>query len=177
MEYTNTVNRSQTHECGNWDCGRAIPFVGIFVSNFRHWFFAVYNTSHFCVGKNSIIINHAESNEFKFGKFYYLLGNLEGSRAKFFFVIDSEISELMYSGATQCSFKLQKIKSSKNNAVLKQFLHVLIWLNKLPINANQIIKQSTFSRTILDVVCRLQHKYPYPGLPLDRNRLAMSWNM
>jgi hypothetical protein len=28
------INRSQTHECGNWDCGRAIPFLGIFVSNF-----------------------------------------------------------------------------------------------------------------------------------------------
>ncbi len=33
------INRSQTHECGNWDC--AIPFLGIFVSNFRYWFFAV----------------------------------------------------------------------------------------------------------------------------------------
>ncbi len=31
----------QIHECGNWDCGRAIPFLGIFVSNFRYWFFAV----------------------------------------------------------------------------------------------------------------------------------------
>ncbi len=28
------INRSQTHECGNWDCGRAIPFLGIFVSEF-----------------------------------------------------------------------------------------------------------------------------------------------
>ncbi len=35
------INRSQTHECGNWDCGRAIPFLGIVVSNFRNWFFAV----------------------------------------------------------------------------------------------------------------------------------------
>ncbi len=26
----------------NWYCGRAIPFLGIFVSNFRYWFFAVY---------------------------------------------------------------------------------------------------------------------------------------
>jgi hypothetical protein len=26
----------------NWDCGRAIPFLGIFVLNFRHWYFAVY---------------------------------------------------------------------------------------------------------------------------------------
>ncbi len=31
------LNRSQTHECGNWDCGRAIPFLGIFVSNFWYW--------------------------------------------------------------------------------------------------------------------------------------------
>ncbi len=25
----------------NWDCGHAIPFLGIFVSNCRYWFFAV----------------------------------------------------------------------------------------------------------------------------------------
>ncbi len=37
------VNRSLTHERGNWDCGRAISFLGIFVSNFRYWFFAVFN--------------------------------------------------------------------------------------------------------------------------------------
>ncbi len=36
------INCSQTHECGNKDCGRAIPFLGIFVSNFRYWFFAVH---------------------------------------------------------------------------------------------------------------------------------------
>jgi hypothetical protein len=24
----------------NWDCARTIPFLGIFVSNFRYWFFA-----------------------------------------------------------------------------------------------------------------------------------------
>ncbi len=35
------IIRSQTHECGNWDCGPNIPFLGIFVSNFRHFFFAV----------------------------------------------------------------------------------------------------------------------------------------
>jgi hypothetical protein len=33
--------RSQTHECGNWDCGRAISFRGLFVSNFPYLFFAV----------------------------------------------------------------------------------------------------------------------------------------
>jgi hypothetical protein len=25
------LNRPQTHECGNWDWGRTIPFLGIFV--------------------------------------------------------------------------------------------------------------------------------------------------
>jgi hypothetical protein len=35
------LNRSQTHECGNCDCGRAFPFLGIYVSNFLYWFFAV----------------------------------------------------------------------------------------------------------------------------------------
>ncbi len=30
------INRSQTHECGNWVYGVAIPFLGIFVSNFRY---------------------------------------------------------------------------------------------------------------------------------------------
>jgi hypothetical protein len=33
-------NRSHTHEYGNWD--RAVPFVGIFVSNFRYTVFAVH---------------------------------------------------------------------------------------------------------------------------------------
>jgi len=28
---------------GNWDCGRTIPFLGIFVSNCRYCFFAAYN--------------------------------------------------------------------------------------------------------------------------------------
>ncbi len=32
---------SQTHECGNWDWGPDIPFLGIFVSNFRHFVYAV----------------------------------------------------------------------------------------------------------------------------------------
>jgi hypothetical protein len=35
------INRSQTQECGNWNCGCAIPFLGIFSSNFRYWFFAL----------------------------------------------------------------------------------------------------------------------------------------
>ncbi len=35
------INRSQTHECGNWDWGRAIPFLVIFILNFRYCVFAV----------------------------------------------------------------------------------------------------------------------------------------
>ncbi len=30
------VNRSQTHECRNWDWGRAVPFPGIHKINFRY---------------------------------------------------------------------------------------------------------------------------------------------
>ncbi len=30
------INRSQTHECRSWNCSRAVPFLGIFVSNFRY---------------------------------------------------------------------------------------------------------------------------------------------
>ncbi len=37
------IIRSQTHECGNWDWGLDIPFLGIFVSNFRHFVFAVHD--------------------------------------------------------------------------------------------------------------------------------------
>ncbi len=36
------INRSQTHECGNLDWGRAIPFLEIFVSNFQFCVFAVW---------------------------------------------------------------------------------------------------------------------------------------
>jgi hypothetical protein len=36
-----SINRSQTNECGNWNWCRAIPFLGIFVSNFRYCVFAV----------------------------------------------------------------------------------------------------------------------------------------
>ncbi len=36
------IIRSQTHECGNWDWGPNSPFLGIFVSNFRHFVFAVW---------------------------------------------------------------------------------------------------------------------------------------
>ncbi len=35
------INRSKKHECRNWDCGRPVSFLGIFVSNFRYTVFAV----------------------------------------------------------------------------------------------------------------------------------------
>ncbi len=35
------INRSQKHECKNWDCSHAVPFLGIFASNFRYCVFAV----------------------------------------------------------------------------------------------------------------------------------------
>jgi hypothetical protein len=38
LEY---INRSQTHECGNWDGVHVIPFLGMFVSNSRYFDFAV----------------------------------------------------------------------------------------------------------------------------------------
>jgi hypothetical protein len=40
------INRSQKHQCRNWDCGREVPLLEIFVSNFQFCFFAVctYNS-------------------------------------------------------------------------------------------------------------------------------------
>ncbi len=35
------INRSQTHDCGNWDWDPDNPFLGIFVSKFRYFVFAV----------------------------------------------------------------------------------------------------------------------------------------
>ncbi len=32
---------TETHECRNWECGRAVPFLEIFVSNFLFCVFAV----------------------------------------------------------------------------------------------------------------------------------------
>ncbi len=36
------IIHSQKHECGNWDWRPDIPVLGIFVSNFRHFVFAVH---------------------------------------------------------------------------------------------------------------------------------------
>ncbi len=35
------INCSQTHDCGNWDRDPDIPFLGIFVSKFQYFVFAV----------------------------------------------------------------------------------------------------------------------------------------
>jgi hypothetical protein len=39
-----TVIRTQKHECRNWDCDRAIPFLGIYVSNSWNCVFAVLSS-------------------------------------------------------------------------------------------------------------------------------------
>ncbi len=36
------MNRTQKHECRNWDWGRAVSLLGIFVSNIRYSIFAVF---------------------------------------------------------------------------------------------------------------------------------------
>jgi hypothetical protein len=44
------IDRSQTHECGNWDCGRAISFLGIHKFKFlysvkqKQWRLHVFKT-------------------------------------------------------------------------------------------------------------------------------------
>jgi hypothetical protein len=51
------INRSQTHECGNWVCGCEIPFLGIIVSNFRYCVFAVYGSTSLLYLSFTIHIN------------------------------------------------------------------------------------------------------------------------
>jgi hypothetical protein len=46
---------SQKHEYRNWDCGRAVPVLGIFVSNFRYCVFAVKFTDDLAF---RLTINH-----------------------------------------------------------------------------------------------------------------------
>jgi hypothetical protein len=36
------IDRTQKRECKNWDCGRAVPFLGIYASNFRYSISAVH---------------------------------------------------------------------------------------------------------------------------------------
>jgi hypothetical protein len=51
------IIRSQTHECGNWDWGPDIPFLGIFVSNFRHFVFAVQDRKVKSLPNNIFILD------------------------------------------------------------------------------------------------------------------------
>ncbi len=39
------INRSQTHECGNWDWDPVIPFLRNFFSKFQYFVFAVRSSS------------------------------------------------------------------------------------------------------------------------------------
>ncbi len=52
------INGSQKLECGNWDwdCGRTIPFLETFVSNFQYWFFAVLMKVKSCVQGSHLTI-------------------------------------------------------------------------------------------------------------------------
>jgi hypothetical protein len=50
------IIRSQTHECGNCDGGPVIPFLGIIVSNFRHFVFAVHRGDRLIIIITIIII-------------------------------------------------------------------------------------------------------------------------
>ncbi len=55
------ISLTETHECGNWDCGRAIPFLGICVSNFRYCFFAVRSLLNFLIWEgNSMVLSRVE---------------------------------------------------------------------------------------------------------------------
>ncbi len=46
------INCSQIQECGNWDQGGAVSFVGIYVSNFRY---SVAPTPQFSTGQVPVI--------------------------------------------------------------------------------------------------------------------------
>jgi len=50
------------HECGNWDRDPDIPFLEIFVSNFRHFVFAVGDM--LCSNSNETPV-HTNKNIFK----------------------------------------------------------------------------------------------------------------
>ncbi len=69
------IIRSQTHECGNWDWDPDIPFLGIFVSNFRHFVFAVqvYKSRYL---RSTYYVSHAFGE--LGGVFTIIFGSLEG---------------------------------------------------------------------------------------------------
>ncbi len=52
------INHSQTHECGNWDWGRTIPFLGIFGSVIRNCVFAVLTFIQLYSQRSTKIVNY-----------------------------------------------------------------------------------------------------------------------
>ncbi len=52
------IKNSQIHECRNWERGRTVSFLGIFVSNFRYIAFAVHVTLFTNMGKTDTILHH-----------------------------------------------------------------------------------------------------------------------
>ncbi len=44
------VDRSQTPECENWDCGRAIPFLG------KHQYKFLYSAIHIRIIKKMVVL-------------------------------------------------------------------------------------------------------------------------
>ncbi len=59
------LNRPQTHNCWNWDTGRAIPFLVIFISNLRYCVFAVCY-SHLSVSYPITHLSSQPSNTFPY---------------------------------------------------------------------------------------------------------------
>ena len=62
------INRSQTHECGYWDWGHAVPFLGIFDSVFRYCIFAVWSVLD--VAFYSLVYNNCSSSIKKNTRFW-----------------------------------------------------------------------------------------------------------
>jgi hypothetical protein len=66
------LNRSQIHECRNWERGRAVSFLGIIDSNFRYRVFAVYTEAlHGCTVIIGNVLFHCENHGWE----YYWLTN------------------------------------------------------------------------------------------------------
>ncbi len=53
------LNCSQIHKCSNWERGRAVSFLGIFVSSFRYSAFAVYGTA-VCPEEANCTLTHTQ---------------------------------------------------------------------------------------------------------------------
>ncbi len=56
---------TDAHECQNWDWGRSILFLGIFVSNFQFWFFAVCKGLYHIQSCQPIVLTAFHTNPYK----------------------------------------------------------------------------------------------------------------